>query len=145
MEFKRLNKNSKIIFCSRFGPESLSATIDEIESQHLILQIVNVPFVRDTSTVDNDFFIIEYISQLEDEMFDEPKSRADIDFENYLDTTLNKDPFGGKYSGMKLRAVFEAGDKQWLATALKEFKNEFIRDRLQYIVDRGGYGKIICK
>lgn len=140
MEFKRLNKNSKVILCSRFGTESLGFKIVEIEESNTILQIVSVPYGSD-----EDSFLIEYISKLEEEMFDEPKSRADIDFENYLDTTLNKDPFGGKYSGMKLRAVFEAGDKQWLATALKEFKNEFIRDRLQYIVDRGGYGQIICK
>ena len=143
MEFKRLNKNSKIIFCSRFGPESLGAKIVEIENQNLILQIVNVPFVRDSSTIDNDYFIIEYISKLEETMTDEPKSKHDIDFENYLETTINKDPFGGKYSGMKLRTIFEQGDKQWLETALKEMKNEFIKDRLKYIVERGGYGKII--
>lgn len=143
MEFKRLNKNSKIIFCSRFGPESLGAKIIEIENQHLILQIVNVPFVRDTSTIDNDYFIIEYISKLEETMLDETKSKHDIDFENYLETTINKDPFGGKYSGMKLKTIFEQGDKQWLETALREMKNEFIKDRLRYIVERGGYGKII--
>lgn len=137
MEFKRLNKNSKIRFYSMKEFLNDESTLDSIEDKYLILQM--------HTHEETDTMVVEYISKLEDEMFDEPKSRADIDFENYLDTTLNKDPFGGKYSGMKLRAVFEAGDKQWLATALKEFKNEFIRDRLQYIVDRGGYGKIICK
>lgn len=140
MEFKRLNKNSKVIFLSRFGNDSLGSKIEELENKNLILQIVSVPFNND-----NDFFIIEYISKLEETMIDEPKSRADIDFENYLDTVINKDPFGGKYSGLKIKTVFENGDKQWLTTALKEMKNEFIKDRLQYIIDRGGYGKIICK
>lgn len=137
MEFKRLNKNSKIRFYSMKEFLNDESTLDSIEDKYLILQM--------HTHEETDTMVVEYISKLEDEMFDEPKSKHDIDFENYLDTTLNKDPFGGKYSGMKLRAIFEAGDKQWLATALKEFKNEFIRDRLQYIVDRGGYGKIICK
>lgn len=137
MEFKRLNKNSKIRFYGMKEFLNDESTLDSIEDKYLILQM--------HTHEETDTMVVEYISKLENEMFDEPKSKHDIDFENYLDTTLNKDPFGGKYSGMKLRAVFEAGDKQWLATALKEFKNEFIRDRLQYIVDRGGYGKIICK
>ena len=139
MEFKRLNKNSKLkVFILTNGTmgEAVSEILNIESSNSLVIQI---------ALISGTCLIIEYISKLEEEMLEEPKSRADIDFENYLDTTLNKDPFGGKYSGMKLRAVFEAGDKQWLATALKEFKNEFIRDRLQYIVDRGGYGKIICK
>lgn len=142
MDFKRMNKNSKLIMCSRFGPDALSSKIEEIEKQNLILQIMSVPLFNN-SLVDNDYFLIEYISKLEENLNDEPKSKNDIDFENYLDTTINKDPFGGKYSGMKIKSIFENGDKQWLETALKEMKNEFIKDRLKYIVERGGYGKII--
>lgn len=137
MEFKRINKNSRIRFYGMKEFLSANESIDLIEYDNLILQMITH---EETDTI-----VVEYVSKLEEEMFNEPKSRTDIDFENYLDTTLNKDPFGGKYSGMKLRAIFEAGDKQWLSTALKELKNEFIKDRLQYIVDRGGYGKIICK
>ena len=134
MEFKRLNKNSKIKF---YGVDFFKDNniIDSIEYSNTILQIVTH---EESKTV-----IVECISQLAETMIDEPKSKHDIDFENYLETTINKDPFGGKYSGMKLKTIFEQGDKQWLETALKEMKNEFIKDRLKYIVERGGYGKII--
>ena len=135
MEFKRINKNSKIRFYGMQEFLNDESTLYSIEDKNLILQMITH---EETDTI-----IVEYVSKLEEEMLDEPKSRADIDFENYLDTTLNKDPFGGKYSGMKLRTIFEEGDKQWLSTALKELKNEFIKDRLKYIVDRGGYGKIV--
>jgi len=134
MEFKRLNKNSKLKF---YGYDFFykNDTLDSIEYSNTILQIVTN---EQTETV-----IVECISQLAETMIDEPKSKHDIDFENYLETTINKDPFGGKYSGMKLKTIFEQGDKQWLETALREMKNEFIKDRLRYIVERGGYGKII--
>lgn len=137
MIFKRMNVNSKIRFCARFGPDHLQKVIEEIEEDNLILQIMSVPYQE----IDNDYFLIEYIKKSEEV----PTAQTgDIDFENYLDTVINKDPFGAKYSGKKIREVFENGDAKWLETALRELRNEFIRDRLQYIVDRGGYGKIQC-
>lgn len=137
MEFKRLNKNSKLkVFVLTNGTmgEAIAEILNIESSNSLVLQV---------ALISGTCLIIEYISKLEETMIDEPKSKHDIDFENYLETTINKDPFGGKYSGMKLKTIFEQGDKQWLETALKEMKNEFIKDRLKYIVDRGGYGKII--
>lgn len=137
MEFKRLNKNSKLkVFILTNGTmgEAIAEILNIESSNSLVLQV---------ALISGTCLIIEYISKLEETMIDEPKSKHDIDFENYLETTINKDPFGGKYSGMKLKTIFEQGDKQWLETALKEMKNEFIKDRLKYIVERGGYGKII--
>lgn len=137
MEFKRLNKNSKLkVFILTNGTmgDAVAEILNIESSNSLVIQI---------ALISGTCLIIEYVSKLEETMLDEPKSKHDIDFENYLDTILNKDPFGGKYSGMKLRTIFEAGDRQWLSTAFKELKNEFIKDRLQYIVERGGYGKIV--
>lgn len=137
MEFKRLNKNSKLkVFILTNGTmgDAIAEILNIESSNSLVLQV---------ALISGTCLIIEYISKLEETMIDEPKSKHDIDFENYLETTINKDPFGGKYSGMKLKTIFEQGDKQWLETALKEMKNEFIKDRLKYIVERGGYGKII--
>lgn len=142
MIFKRMNVNSTIKFCSRFGEQHLQKELEELEKDNLILQIVSVPYQEK----DNDYFLIEYIKRPSNAEAEKIYNEhyGDIDFENYLDTVINKDPFGAKYSGKKIREVFENGDAKWLETALKELRNEFIRDRLQYIVDRGGYGKIQC-
>lgn len=135
--FKRLNKNSKLRLYALQSFMNDESTLESIEENNIVVQMV--------ADHESDTLIVEYISKLEADIEDEPKSKHDIDFENYLDTIINKDPFGGKYSGMKIRTVFEQGDEQWLRIALEQMKNEFIRDRLQYILDRGGYGKIINK
>lgn len=133
-----MNKNSKLLVCNTntTSQEEFITHIETTESaQNQILQIAQL----------TDIIIIEYISRLEEEMTAPcGQPQHDIDFENYLDTIINRDPFGAKYSNQPIKAVFEAGDKQWLDTALKNMKNEFIRERLQYIVERGGYGKIKC-
>lgn len=139
--FKRINKNSILEFIEK-GNGIVNETprileeINECETErHQILQMVDM----------GGFFIIEKISRLEEEIATPIGNPThDIDFENYLDTIINRDPFRGKYSNKQIKAVFEAGDREWLETALKSMKNDFIRERLQYIVDRGGYGKIKC-
>lgn len=135
--FKRMNKNSKLKLYTKNQFFYDNDIIDQIECDNTILQMVEC---------DQDTIMVEFISKLEEDMTSPASSvQYDIDFQNYLDTIINKDPFSAKYSGKPIRAVFEAGDEKWLEKALNEMRNEFIRDRLQYIVDRGGYGKIIRK
>lgn len=133
--FKRMNKNSKLAWRWAGFFE-----IDDFENEQTqVLQVVFVP----QHDGNGGFFMVEYISRLEEEMTSPVgTTTTDIDFENYLETTINKDPFGGKYSGKQIKDVFLAGDKAWLDNALSNMKNDFIRDRLEYIVARGGYGKI---
>lgn len=138
MSFKRMNVNSMICY------GELDKLLYNENANTIILQIVSLGTQRvcDDGIV-RDEFLCEYIDKPKQSEMAVARS-DDIDFENYLDTTINKDPFGAKYSGKKIREVFENGDIQWLEKALKELRNEFLRDRLQYIVDRGGYGKIQC-
>ncbi len=147
--FKRMNANSKIVT----GP--IFRLLEHENDKTIILQIVPLGIKQFFGYNENgedkneleDTFLCEYISRLEEE--NAPKTfpsnampRGDIEFENYLDTTINKDPFGGKWSGKTIRAVFEAGDVEWANRAIKEMRNEFIRSKIEYIMERGGYGKI---
>lgn len=132
--FRRINANSILIMADRQQFLNDSQWVAAIEHDKTILQLCN--FGDDT-------IIIEALPKT---ALTENKKEleTDFDFENYLDTVINRDPFGAKYSGKKIKDIFIAGDKDWLDNALKNMKNEFIRERLQYIVDRGGYGKINC-
>lgn len=143
--FKRINKNSFLYFIEQkfdFNDLDQGGEGQAFENnEYIILQIwLNPICPHDENSIAG---IIEYIKR-EGQGIGEGKTelKPDLDFENYLETYINRDPFGGKYSGKMIKEVFDAGDKRWLDTALKEMKNEFIRERLQYIIDRGGYGKI---
>lgn len=131
--FRRSNKNSKLA-----NGQDLDSLLNLENEQTQILQIVPMP----TNIYGVQTFIVEYIEREGSSEEKNESLKPDLDFQNYLETYINRDPFGGKYSGKMIKEVFEAGDKRWLDTALKEMKNEFIRERLQYIIDRGGYGKI---
>lgn len=146
MDFKRLNKNSKIVMLDMRNKtiEDFNNTIKEIEeptedgSHRLILQM----------QIENECLFLEYICVENDgncgHDYNSKIKDGDIEFENALDTVINKDPFGAKYSGKRIREIFENGDAAWLDFALKNMHNPFILDKLKYIVSRGGYGKILC-
>lgn len=134
--FRRLNVNSELHIYTVgdffYGNECVLYSL-EFKKEWVILQ---------WQMIDPDHILVE---ALHCQTVDTSNAnKGDIDFENYLDTVINKDPFGAKYSGKKIREVFESGDAVWLERALAELRNNFLRDRLQYIVDRGGYGKIQC-
>ena len=59
--------------------------------------------------------------------------------EEFRETILNNDPFF-KYSGAKLGEIFDAKDKAWLSKALKEMRNAYIKERLEYL---NSYYKIV--
>ena len=130
--FKRINRNSNL---------------EIVNSEQLLIFEDNATLILQIVPLSEKLYICEYISRLEEDNV--PKSlpsntmpRGDIDFENYLDTTINKDTFGAVWSGATIREVFEAGDEAWIKKALKEMKNEFIRSKIEYIIKRGGYGKV---
>lgn len=142
MEFKRLNKNSKLKLC---GVNELTQNfISMLEEENIILQIVD--FSRTIKSIDNSEcyivgIIVEYLPREAQEQSAVSFER-DIEFDNALDTIINNDPFGAKYSGKPIRCIFDNGDNEWLDKALNLMHNEFIRKKLEYIVARGGYGKI---
>lgn len=135
MEFKRLNKNSIIRIYGLKDFLNNEETLFSIEEDNTILQMIEHEAT--------DTLIVEYLPREAQEQSAVSFER-DIEFENNLDTIINTDPFGAKYSGKSIREIFECGDREWLDKALKLMHNEFIRKKLQYIVDRGGYGKIKC-
>lgn len=143
--FKRMNANSKldIVAIEDAGKFENDKT--------MILQIFPLGEILckggPNAGLIEKMYLCEYISRLEEENVpatfpSNAMPRGDIDFENYLDTTINKDPFGGKWSGKTIRAVFEAGDAEWVHRATTEMRNDFIRSKVEYIMQRGGYGKV---
>lgn len=48
-----------------------------------------------------------------------------------LETTINTDPFGGRYTAMPLRVA--CADEAWRKRALRELKNEYLRSRVKTI------------
>ena len=111
--------------------------MNQIEEHNLILQMA----ISETEKR----ILVEYLPK-EEPHTDAPYKwvSGDMDFENSLDTIINKDPFGAKYSGRAIREIFENGDREWLDIALSKMHNAFIVDKLKYILERGGYGKILC-
>lgn len=127
--FKRINKNSKLMFINEIGVINTSEQLKKIEENYTILQ---------TGVVLDTLLIVEYISiENASTVVD---SSGDIELENALDTILNKDPFGAKYSGKPLRTIFDAHDKEWIDKALTLMHNQFIVDKIKLIMGKG-YGK----
>lgn len=133
MEFKRLNKNSILRIYSLKDFLNNEETLFSIEEKNTILQMIEHEAT--------DSLIVEYLPREIQEQSAVSFER-DIEFDNALDTIINNDPFGAKYSGKPIRCIFENGDNEWLDKALNLMHNEFIRKKLEYIVARGGYGKI---
>lgn len=138
MDFKRLNKDSslKIIDMKTTSTGELTNILNEIEQNGIVLQMC-VNQMCDT-------MLIEYLPTIEHESTVTWKDGGNMEFENSLDTIINNDPFGAKYSGHTIREIFEKGDRQWIDTALSKMHNQFIVNKIKYILERGGYGKILC-
>ena len=60
-----------------------------------------------------------------------PESESDKIAE-YRAVILNKDPFG-KYSGKTLGEIIDANDEQWLDKVVKTMKNDYIRQRIEFL------------
>lgn len=51
---------------------------------------------------------------------------------DYRETIINNDPFG-KYSGTKLGEIFDKNDIGWVNNCIKNMKNTYIKDRVNYL------------
>lgn len=51
----------------------------------------------------------------------------------YRETIINKDPFM-IYSDCPIGKIFDDKNEKWISRCLKEMKNEYIRDRVEYLV-----------
>lgn len=61
--------------------------------------------------------------------------RGDINKVNeYRDVIINKDPFM-VYSDCPIGKIFDDKNAKWISRCLKEMKNEYIKDRVEYLVD----------
>lgn len=136
--FKRLNKNSKLEIYDAHCFWGDDITLITLEEENTIIQIIPIE--------ESNKLLVEYVSKLEENLR-EPVGipTHDMQMQDNLDTIINYDPFGNKYSGKPIRDIFEAGDKAWIDKALKNMKNEYIREKLEYIVSRGGYGKVLYR
>lgn len=99
------------------------------------------------SEITNNFLLVEFcdfdkIVELIPFNLQNLKNNDNIEsdkLEEFRETILNNDPFF-KYSGAKLGEIFDAKDKAWLSKALKEMRNAYIKERLEYL---NGYYKIV--
>lgn len=124
--FKRLNKNSTLsLFDTRTC--DFKTALENMEMSGVVLQIVQLS---------NDLIILE---DLPAEMLDSvPTKEAednDSTLAEYFDTVLNNDPFHMGFSGKKLGDIWASDQGMtWFEKAKISMRNEYIRDRVLYIL-----------
>lgn len=80
--------------------------------------------------------ILELIPFVAGNMANMAKSQPVGDIEKvneFRETIINKDPFM-IYSDCPIGKVFDDKNEKWISRCLKEMKNEYIRDRVEYLV-----------
>lgn len=106
--------------------------------------IINDNFVIQTEVV-GDALIIEYCKKslvvdlipfgtITSQQRNITPLKDDEKAQEYCNTVLNNDPFG-KYSSCTLGTIFKANDTNWIKSALKSMRNEYILERVKFLVD----------
>lgn len=123
--------NSEMIFLDA----KLLVTATKMEEHSLIIQ---------TERISDTIVLAEIISR--DEIFElipfgnltttptnNKTQQVDEDLiYDYRETIINNDPFG-KYSGTKLGEIFDKNDIGWVNNCIKNMKNAYIKDRVNYL------------
>lgn len=131
MEIKRLSKYSQIKIIDLNDPSK------DLDFQgHKIIQVI-MP-----TQADPQFALIEVIpndkiklyESTSDTTQEKETKKQDKTLEEYRKVVLNTDPFGNTFSGKTLGFIFD-NSPEWVDHALNNMKNDYIRDRLQYIKD----------
>lgn len=130
VEIKRLSKYSEIKIIPITDCENLKF------DKHKIIQVI-MP-----TPADPQFALIEVIphdkitlyESTSDTTQEKEIKKQDKTLEEYRKVVLNTDPFGGTFSGKTLGFIAD-NSPEWVDHALNNMKNDYIRDRLQYIKD----------
>lgn len=129
--FKRIDKRSTLVFWPKKDQtddfDSLFETIDNAEITGEVLQV---------AWLDDGHAIVEVLPfAVENETKDE-SAVEDEQLNECRDTILNRDPFGFGFSGKKLGEIEkDPRGLTWLERASKEMRNEFIRQKVDYILN----------
>ena len=129
---KRVFLNSEIFFAFGFNAEDIANIFDdkyiiqvESMSNGLIFEYCNKSDILD---------LIPFVASNMQEMA-KNQPRGDINKVNeYRDVIINKDPFM-VYSDCPIGKIFDDKNAKWISRCLKEMKNEYIKDRVEYLVD----------
>ena len=96
-------------------------------------------FVIQTEKFSDSIVEVEYCNY-EDELVElrvasTSKSQAQEDdkITEYRAIVLNNNAFNGKWSGKTLGEVFDAKDYEFIDNAIKNMRNEYIRERIEFL------------
>ena len=96
-------------------------------------------FVIQTEKFSDDIIEVEYCNY-EDELVElrvastsKSQSQEDDKINEYRAVVLNNNAFNGKWSGKTLGEVFDAKDYEFIDNAIKNMRNEYIRERIEFL------------
>lgn len=140
MEIKRISKWSDMTILKEKDIEGFLTS--KSQSDSTVIQVV----------YENGIFIVEYILRdyIEEyreeqspkfktdkvEYVEELKTKEDKELESALDTVFTNDPLR-KYSGCKLRDMFDNHDAESINWYLNNLHNKYICDKIKLIVESG--------
>lgn len=128
--FKRIDKRSTLVFWPKkdqtFDLDELFAVLDNAEITGEVLQV---------AWLDDTHAVVEVLPFALENETNEP-AVEDEQLNECRDTVLNRDPFGFGFSGKKLGEIEkDPHGLTWLERASKEMRNEFIRTKVDYILN----------
>ena len=129
---KRVFLNSEIFFAFDFNAEDMA----NIFYDKYIIQVESMlsGFIFEYCNKSDILDLIPFVASNMQEMA-KNQPRGDINKVNeYRDVIINKDPFM-VYSDCPIGKIFDDKNAKWISRCLKEMKNEYIKDRVEYLVD----------
>ena len=129
---KRVFLNSEIFFAFGFNDEDIDNIFDDkyIIQVESMLNCLIFEYCNKSDILD----LIPFVASNMQEMA-KNQPRGDINKVNeYRDVIINKDPFM-VYSDCPIGKIFDDKNAKWISRCLKEMKNEYIKDRVEYLVD----------
>lgn len=123
--------NSEMLFLDA----KILANTPKIEEQYLIIQTERISdtIVLAETIRRNDIFDLIPFGSLTTTPTNNKTQQVDENLVyDYRETIINNDPFG-KYSGEKIGKIFDLGDSGWIKNAIKNMKNQYIKDRVSYL------------
>lgn len=140
MEIKRISKWSDMTLVKEKDIEDflkeksrIGATVIQVVSENgiFIIEFVHKDLIEEYREEQSPKFKtdkVEYIEEL--------KTKEDKELESALDTIFTNDPLR-KYSGCKLRDMFDNHDAESINWYLNNLHNKYICDKIKLIVESG--------
>lgn len=129
--FKRIDKRSTLVFWPKKDQTNdIDDLFSVLDNEEITGEVLQVAWLDDTHAV------VEVLPfAVENETKDAPVVE-DEQLNECRDTVLNRDPFGFGFSGKKLGEIErDPRGLTWLERASKEMRNEFIRQKVDYILN----------